>query len=109
MPMEETQDQDKLKLCNLLQERQALTIRNDALQHEVYQLKKKVEILESQRESLSAERNQYLDDLNGMRNYITEVLTDRVRALEDKQKIKLLLRLSREAGREGRGAEHDED
>ena len=109
MPMEESQDQDKLKLCNLLQERQALTIRNDALQHEVYQLKKKVEILESQRESLSAERNTCLDELNNMRRYITDKLSDRVRALDDYSKIKLLLRLSREAGREGRGAEYDED
>ena len=109
MPMEEPQDQDKLKLCNLLQERQALTIRNNDLQHQINQLTKKVEILESQRESALAERNTYLDELNAIRTYITEVLTDRVRALEDKQKIKLLLRLSREAGREGRGAEYDED
>lgn len=99
MPMEDN-------INEIYRARQELAIRNDDLTSQIRQLSKKVEILENQRGIISAERKAVLDELNNMRRYITDKLTDMVRALDDNSKIELLLRLSREAGRK---TENDED
>lgn len=99
MPMEDN-------INEIYRARQELAIRNDDLNAQIRQLTKKVEILENQRGIISAERKATLDELNNMRRYITDKLTDMVRALDDNSKIELLLRLSREAGRK---TENDED
>lgn len=99
MPMEDN-------INEIYRTRQELAIRNDDLNAQIRQLTKKVEILENQRGIISAERKAVLDELNNMRRYITDKLTDMVRALDDNSKIELLLRLSREAGRK---TENDED
>ncbi len=99
MPMEDN-------INEIYRTRQELAIRNDDLTSQIRQLSKKVEILENQRAIISAERKAELDELNNMRRYITDKLTDMVRALDDNSKIELLLRLTREAGRK---TENDED
>lgn len=99
MPMEDN-------INEIYRARQELAIRNDDLTSQIRQLSKKVEILENQRKIISAERKAELDEFNKMRRYITDKLTDMVRALDDNSKIELLIRLTREAERK---AEHGKD
>lgn len=88
MPMEDN-------INDLFRMRQELTIRNDDLTAQVRQLTKKVEILTSQRDSLTAERDTYFEELKGIRDAVSDVLAELIQTISDKEKIKLIIRLSR--------------
>lgn len=88
MPMEDN-------INDLFRMRQELTIRNDDLTAQIRQLTKKVEILQSQRESLAAERDTYFEELKEIRDAVSDVLAELIQTISDKEKIKLIIRLSR--------------
>lgn len=88
MPMEDN-------INDLFRMRQELTIRNDDLTAQVRQLTKKVEILQSQRESLAAERDTYFEELKEIRDAVSDVLAELIQTISDKEKIKLIIRLSK--------------
>ena len=88
MPMEDN-------INEIYRARQELTIRNDDLTAQVRQLTKKVEILQSQRESLAAERDTYFEELKGIRDAVSDVLAELIQTISDKEKIKLIIKLSR--------------
>jgi uncharacterized protein (UPF0335 family) len=88
MPMEDN-------INDLFRMRQELTIRNDDLTAQVRQLTKKVEILQSQRDSITAERDTYFEELKGIRDAVSDVLAELIQTISDKEKIKLIIKLSR--------------
>lgn len=88
MPMEDN-------INEIYRTRQELAIRNDDLNAQVRQLTKKVEILQSQRESLAAERDTYFEELKGIRDAVSDVLAELIQTISDKEKIKLIIKLSR--------------
>lgn len=88
MPMEDN-------INDLFRMRQELTIRNDDLTAQVRQLTKKVEILQSQRDSITAERDTYFEELKQIRDAVSDVLAELIQTISDKEKIKLIVRLSR--------------
>lgn len=88
MPMEDN-------INDLFRMRQELTIRNDDLTAQVRQLTKKVEILQSQRDSITAERDTYFEELKEIRDAVSDVLAELIQTISDKEKIKLIIKLSR--------------
>lgn len=88
MPMEDN-------INEIYRARQELAIRNDDLNAQIRQLTKKVEILQSQRESLTAERDTYFEELKQIRDAVSDVLDELIQTISDKEKIKLIVRLSR--------------
>lgn len=88
MPMEDN-------INEIYRTRQELAIRNDDLNAQIRQLTKKVEILQSQRESLVAERDTYFEELKEIRDAVSDVLAELIQTISDKEKIKLIIRLSR--------------
>ena len=75
--------------------RQELAIRNDDLNAQIRQLTKKVEILQSQRDSITAERDTYFEELKEIRDAVSDVLAELIQTISDKEKIKLIIKLSR--------------
>ncbi len=88
MPMEDN-------INEIYRTRQELAIRNDDLNAQIRQLTKKVEILQSQRDSLTAERDTYFEELKEIRDAVSDVLAELIQTISDKEKIKLIVRLSR--------------
>lgn len=88
MPMEDN-------INEIYRMRQELAIRNDDLTAQVRQLTKKVEILQSQRDSITAERDTYFEELKQIRDAVSDVLAELIQTISDKEKIKLIVRLSR--------------
>lgn len=88
MPMEDN-------INEIYRARQELTIRNDDLTAQVRQLTKKVEILQSQRDSITAERDKYFEELKGIRDAVSDVLAELIQTISDQEKIKLIIRLSK--------------
>ena len=93
MPMEDN-------INDLFRMRQELTIRNDDLTAQVRQLTKKVEILQSQRDSITAERDTYFEELKEIRDAVSDVLAELIQTISDKEKIELIVRLSRKDEKE---------
>ena len=88
MPMEDN-------INEIYRTRQELAIRNDDLNAQIRQLTKKVEILQSQRDSVTAERDTYFEELKEIRDAVSDVLAELIQTISDKEKIKLIVRLSR--------------
>lgn len=88
MPMEDN-------INEIYRTRQELAIRNDDLTAQVRQLTKKVEILQSQRDSITAERDTYFEELKEIRDAVSDVLSELIQAISDEEKIKLIVRLSK--------------
>lgn len=88
MPMEDN-------INEIYRTRQELAIRNDDLNAQIRQLTKKVEILQSQRDSITTERDTYFEELKELRDAVSDVLAELIQTISDKEKIKLIIRLSR--------------